>query len=247
VGSSSSTAFPVTLVNAAVADGFAEVTEALKAKLKSAKTPEIAAMDVIREVIVATKTIRFEGNGYSDEWVKEAAKRGLPNLKKTPEALAELVSEKSKKVLSSLGIFSEAELISRYHVRVERYVKNLLIEAETLRAMVDTQVYPASLAFHSTLSQGVASSKAAGLAAPGAEIAGKLATLLGTLQTKRAALEQAFHKVETLTSEDDKASHLCLQVAPLMADTRTVCDELEAIVADDYWPLPKYREMLFLS
>ncbi|MDR3608039.1 MAG: glutamine synthetase III [Oligoflexia bacterium] len=247
VGSSASTAFPVTLVNAAVADGFSEITEALRAKFKTAKSKEAAIFEVLVDAIKETRNVRFEGNGYSEEWVKEAAKRGLPNLRKTPEALAELVSEKSKQTLTKLGIFSEAELVSRYHVRVERYVKNLLIEAESLRAMVDTQVLPACLGYHANLAQGAVAAKAAGLTTPSLETANKLSTLLGNLQAKRAAFEKAFHKVEGLAQEDEKALSLCNEVAPLMAETRAVCDELEAIVADDYWPLPKYREMLFLA
>jgi glutamine synthetase len=247
VGSSASTAFPVTLVNAAVADGFSEITESLKAKLKTSKTQEAAVLEVIREATQETRAIRFEGNGYSEEWVKEAAKRGLLNLRKTPEALAELVSEKSRKTLAALGVFSEAELVSRFHVRVERYVKNLLIEVETLRAMVDTQVLPACFAYHSSLAQGLAAAKAAGIAVPSAQIADKTVGLIDSLQTKRAALEKAFHKVESLPQEDQKASSLCNEVAPLMMEVRSLCDELESIVADDYWPLPKYREMLFLA
>ena len=146
VGSSASTAFPVTLVNAAVADGFAEITAKLQAKLKTAqgvtKTQDAAIMEVLKEAIVETKNIRFEGNGYSEDWVKEAAKRGLLNLRKTPEALAQIVSPQSRQLLTQLGIFSEAEVNSRYHVRTERYVKNLLIEVDTLRHMVDTQILP---------------------------------------------------------------------------------------------------------
>ena len=247
VGSSASTAFPVTLVNAAVADGFTEITTALKAKLQGAKSPEAAIMEVVRDAIKETKSIRFEGNGYSEEWVKEAEKRGLPNLRKTPEALAEMVSDKSKKLMATLGIFSEAELVSRFHVRVERYVKNLLIEVESLRAMVDTQVLPACYTYHMALLGGVAVAKTLGMVSPQTEVTTRIGTLITNLQTERGALERAFHKVEKLTTEEDKATHLCGEVSPLMDQVRAVCDELEAVVADDFWPLPKYREMLFIS
>jgi glutamine synthetase type III len=110
VGSSASTAFPVTLLNAAVADGFVEVTEALKSRSKSTKTMEAAILEVLKDVIRDTRSIRFEGNNYSEDWVKEAERRGLPNLRKTPEALAEIVSPKSKAVLTGLGIFTDAEV-----------------------------------------------------------------------------------------------------------------------------------------
>jgi glutamine synthetase len=244
VGSSASTAFPVTLVNAAVADGISEITESLKTKMKAGKKVDVAAFEVIREAIKETKSIRFEGNGYSDEWVKEAAKRGLPNLRKTPEALAELVTDKAKALFAN-GIFTEAELKSRFHVRLERYIKNLLIEVETLRAMVDTQILPVCYSYTVELSKAADAFKAAGKSAPSAF--SKVATLTESLQKKRDDLEKAFHKVETLSSEEEKAKLLSLDVSALMLDVRTICDELESIVADDHWPLPKYREMLFLS
>lgn len=240
VGASASTAFPVTLLNAAVSDGISEINESLKARMKGGKKVDEAAIEVVREAIQETKAIRFEGNGYSEEWVVEAERRGLPHLRKTPEALAEIVSAKSKALLSK-GIFSEAEVTSRFHVRLERYIKNLLIEVDTLRHMVDTQILPTSYAYAGALAQ---ATSASGLKSPALE---RLKSLLGALESKRAELERAFHKVETLASEEEKAKLLSKEVSALMAEVRGNCDELEAIVADDYWPLPKYREMLFLS
>jgi glutamine synthetase len=247
VGSSASTAFPVTLVNAAVADGFAEITESLKKKLKSSKNVDVAAMDVIKEAIKETKNIRFEGNNYAEEWVKEAERRGLPNHRKTPEALEELTKPSSKTLLSSLNIFTEAEIMSRHHVRLERYIKNLLIETDMLKSMIDTQILPACYSYHEMLAHTVVTVKAAGVAAPEAEILTKLTTLIQNLQTKKGILDQAIRKMENMKSEEDKAKALSLDVSTAMADVRSVSDELEAIVADDLWPLPKYREMLFLS
>lgn len=247
VGSSSSTAFPVTLLNSAVADGFSELTSAIQDKVKAGKAVDVAVLEVIRAAIKETKAVRFEGNNYSEDWVKEAEKRGLPNLKKTPEALAQMITPKSKEMLTRLGIFSEAELVSRYHVRVERYVKNMLIEADSLRQILDTMIMPACYAYHGQLAKGVVNSKAAGVFAPQAEALTKVSDLLQSLQQKRAVLETAFHKSEKLGSEDEKAKMLSLEVATAMQDARTLADELESIVADDYWPLPKYREMLFLS
>src|ERR1043166_2455797 len=117
VGSSASIAFPVTLLK------------------------------VVRQVFKDTAPIRFEGNNYSEDWVKEAKKRGLPNLRRTPEALKEMISKQSRTVLTELGLLSKEELESRYHVRVERYVKDILIELHTLREMVDTMIIPASFEY----------------------------------------------------------------------------------------------------
>ena len=249
VGSSASTAFPVTLLNAAVADGFSELTETLRKKgaKGTGKGIDPAILEVIRDAVKETAAIRFEGNNYSEDWVKEAARRGLLNLRKTPEALAQLVEPKSKEMLIKHGIFSEAELMSRFHVRTERYVKNLLIEVDTLRQMVDTQILPATYAYHGSLAQAVASAKAAGVTAPQSDALNKLSALISSLQQKRTALETASNKVESLTSEEEKAKALSLEVSSAMLDVRKVCDDLEAVLADDCWPLPKYREMLFLS
>ncbi len=133
VGASASTAFPVTLLNAAVADGFEYVTTEIEKRVKAGKKVDAAALEVIKELARDTKAIRFEGNGYSDEWVKDAEKRGLPNLRKTPEALHAMVGAEAKSMLTRLGVFSDAELQSRFHVRIERYIKNLLIEVDTLK------------------------------------------------------------------------------------------------------------------
>lgn len=244
VGSSASTAFPVTLLNAAVADGFAELTEAIHKK--KAKSTETAVLEVIREAIKETRAIRFEGNNYSDEWVKDAEKRGLPNLRKSPEALAQLVTPKSKDVLTRLGVFSEAEVKIRFHVKLERYLKDLLIEVDTLRLMVDTQILPAVYAYHGSLAQGVAASKAAGVHAPQTVTLERITKLIGTLQSRRADLEEIILKTEGLKEEEAKANAFATTLADGMLQVREVCDEIETIVADDSWPLPKYREMLFM-
>lgn len=247
VGSSASTAFPVTLLNAAVADGMSEVITTLKTAIQSGKKLEDAILETVRLGVKETEKIRFEGNGYSEEWVVEAERRGLQNLRKTPEALAQLIEPKTIEVLKRFNIFSEAEIQSRYHVRVERYVKNLVIEVETLRSMIDTQILPAAYAYAGDLAQGVVSLKAAGVNAPQGETLGKLNQLISSLQTKRAHLESVYHKAEAAHSEDDKAKLFAGEVSTAMADVRALSDSIEAITSDDYWPLPKYREMLFSS
>jgi len=247
VGSSSSTAFPITLLNAAVAEAIGELNELLKNKLKTAKSPDQAILEVIRESITATKAVRFEGNNYAEEWVREAEKRGLPNLRKTPEALMQMVSDQSKKMLTSLGVFSEAELGSRFHVRVERYNKVLAIEVETLTQLVDTMVIPTALKYHSQLAQGAAAAKAAGISAPQVEVADKVAHFLSLLNKRNKHLEEMLNAAENKPSEEAKAEAFAKEVAPAMLEVRHVCDELESLIADELWPLPKYREMLFLS
>ncbi len=247
VGSSASTAFPVTLLNAAVADGLTEITAALKAKLHGAKSVDEAILEVVREAAVATKAIRFEGNNYANEWVVEAERRGLPNLRKTPAALMELVSEKSKHMLTTVGVFSEAELTSRFHVRLERYIKVLAIEVESLGQIVDTMILPTALKYHTMLAQGAAAAKSAGLTAPQSEVAEHLAKLIAQLTARKHALHAAFVSAEAKATEEAKAEALAHEVSDAMLAVREICDALEGVVADELWPLPKYREMLFLS
>lgn len=246
VGSSASTAFPITLLNAAVADGFSDLITALEAKKKSGTGRDQAVLEVIREVIRETRSIRFEGNNYSEEWVVEAKKRGLPNLRKTPEALAELVTAQSKELMSGMMVFSEAEMVSRFHVRLERYIKKVLIEIDTLGAIVDSQILPAAFAYHCELSQGVTAAAAAGVPAPQKEMLTRLGTLTASLQGKRSELAAITHRAETLKTEEEKAHVLATEASTTMSQIRSLSDELETIIADESWPLPKYREMLFL-
>jgi glutamine synthetase len=126
-------------------------------------------------------------------------------------------------------------------------VKNFMIEAETLRTLIDTMILPACFAYHGHLAAGMAAAKSAGIAAPQADSAARISELLGALQKKRKALDQAIHAAESIESEEAKGRAFSSVVASAMLDARALCDELESVVADDYWPLPKYREMLFLA
>ena len=247
VGSSASIAFPVTLLHTAVADAIGEISASLRDTLKKTKKVDEAVLKVVREVFKETAPIRFEGNNYSEEWVKDAKKRGLPNLRRTPEALKELISKQSRKVFSDLGVLSKEELESRYHVRVERYVKDMLIELHTLREMVDTMIIPASFNYLNQLAEGAAQAKSAGVAViPQVATANQVGELVQELQEHRADLTDIIARVEA--KHDDPAGQaemLTTEGADTMAEVRKACDELELLVSDDCWPLPKYREMLF--
>ena len=247
VGSSASTAFPVTILNTAIADGMSEVIALLSEKIKGGKKTEEAILEVVKTVAGETKKIRFEGNGYSEDWVNEAEKRGLPNLRRTPEALHQLIEPKSIELFKKYEVFSEAETHSRYHVRLERYVKNMLIEVDTLRAMVDTQILPAAYGYAGDLATSMTALKGMNMPAPQNDTLAKILHAVQSLQSKRSALEVAYGRIEHLHSEEDKAKSLASDVFGLMAEIRSYADELESLVGDDYWPLPKYREMLFFA
>ncbi len=247
VGSSASCAFPITVINCAVADALDELTDAIEATLKNSKSIDEAIFTVVKDAIKETKNIRFEGNGYSEEWVKIAEKRGLPHLKTTPDALHQIVNDSSIKLFTRLGVFSEEEVKSRFHVRIEIYNKKLLIEADCLQTMVETQILPAAYQYSSLLAQGVAASKAAGIAAPQAEPLNKLNLVLANAQAELKKMENTLAAIGNIGDEEAKAEKIASELKPRMEALREQCDALENTVADDYWPLPKYREMLMLS
>jgi glutamine synthetase len=247
VGSSQSIAFPVMLLNAAVAEAIGEITVALKAELKKTKKVDDAVLKVVRPIFKETAPVRFEGNNYSDEWVKEASKRGLLNLRRTPEALAQLMTKQSNKLFTSLGILSEEELHSRYHIRLERYIKDMLIELHTLRELVDTHVLPAAFEYSNSLAAGAAQAKAAGIKTiPAIEAANALGELIVDLRRHRAELGKVIDKAEGMHDDPAKQAELLTSAGAFaMAEVRKSSDDIESAIGDDCWPLPKYREMLF--
>jgi glutamine synthetase len=247
VGSSQSIAFPIVLLNAAVAEAIGEITAALKAELKKTKKVDDAVLKVVRPIFKDTTAVRFEGNNYSEEWVKEAAKRGLLNLRRTPEALEQLVTKQSRKLVTSLSILSDTELDSRYHVRLERYIKDMLIELHTMRELVDTFVLPAAFEYSGRLADSAAQAKAGGIKfIPQVEAANAVGTLIAGLQKHRKTLGSVIDKAEGMHDDLPKQAQLLTSAgADAMANVRASCDALELMVSDECWPLPKYREMLF--
>ncbi len=153
----------------------------------------------------------------------------------------------SRKMLTSLGVFTKEELDSRFHVRLERYVKDILIEAHTTREMVDTMVLPAGFAYAGTLAKAAADAKGAGIAnAAQVEAANEVAKLLAAVRKDRAALSKAIDKAESMHATlEAQAKFLTSTCAAAMQAVRDASDALELAVGDQMWPLPKYREMLF--
>ncbi|NUM88865.1 MAG: glutamine synthetase III [Bdellovibrionales bacterium] len=246
VGASASPSFPIACLNAAVAEAMGEMAERLAEKQKSGGDKDKATLELVRETIIATKAIRFEGNGYSPEWIVEAEKRGLSHFRNTPESIPALGLPSSKKLLTSLSVLSEAELQSRVHIQFERYVKKLEIEFETMRTLLDSYVAPAVSGYLADLAESVA----AIAKVPGADKSPlesqmkKVSDLLKDLTDKRAAFESAYQSAASL-DEEKKARAFGERTLPAMQAVRDAADRLEAIVGNSYWPLPKYREMLF--
>jgi len=247
VGGSQSIAFPVMLLQAAVAEAISELTDKLRKEMKTTKSANDAVLKVVRASFKETAAVRFEGNNYSDEWVVEAKKRGLLNLRRTPEALLQLKTAEAKALFKSTGILTETELGSRYHVRLERYIKDILIELHTLQEIVDTQVLPAAYAYVGQIASAAGQGAAAGInVQPLVDAANATSKLIATLQKKRAELAKATAKAEHMhDNADAQAQYLTSTGCDVMGEVREACDALELTVGDEFWPLPRYREMLF--
>lgn len=246
VGASASAAFPVTLLNAVVAEAIGELTVEIRAGMEGGLSRDDAVLAASRRAFRETAAIRFEGNNYAGEWVEEAARRGLPNLSRTPEALAELVSDRARAALTGSGILTERELEARHHVRVERYVNDLLIEMHTMQQLVDTTVLPACYSYLGMLADGAAKARAAGITrVPQVAAAEHVGGLVEALQARREELVASLVSIEETDEVEERARRLTSEGAQRLGETRAACDALEVMVADELWPLPKYREMLF--
>lgn len=246
VGASASPSFPVACLNAAVAEAMEEMTALLKQKERTGGDKDKATLEVVRDVIIATKAIRFEGNGYSPEWIVEAEKRGLSHFRNTPESIPALGAPSAKKLFLDMKVLSEAELHSRVHIQFERYLKKLEIEFETMRTLLDSYVIPAASGYLADLAESVSSiSKVPGADKSSLESQLKrVSDLLKELTDKRAAFESAFQSASAMDDEK-KAKSYGERTLPAMQAVRDAADRLEAVVGNSYWPLPKYREMLF--
>jgi glutamine synthetase len=262
VGSSANCAGPMAMLNGAVADALGQMAKRLKTRLDAGQPRDAAVLELLREVFTETAAIRFEGNGYSEEWAIEAARRGLPNIPDTPGALEAMAKPEQHRFLSELGILSDLELNSHFNVAVERYVKQVTLEAETLIEMLSTLVVPAAekqLALTAAAWNGVMAARTEGRVPStlGARAAAASGAFEGRIGAISAALETVCASSERLTSllsdldcvhdERARARRLADELRPLMAEAREAADRLEKLVDDELWPLPKYREMLFVK
>ena len=247
VGASQSIAFPVMLLQAAVAEAISDLTEKLRKELKNTKSTNDAVLKVVRAAFKETAAVRFEGNNYSDEWVVEAKRRGLLNLRRTPEALLQLTTAEAKTLFKTTGILTAVELESRYHVRLERYSKDILIELHTLQEIIDTQILPACYEYVGSIASAAGHGKAAGInMQPLVDAANAASKLVAALQKKRAELAKVIAKAEALHDDPaTQATYLTSTGCDTMGGVRDAADALELVIGDEYWPLPRYREMLF--
>ncbi|MCP4130516.1 MAG: glutamine synthetase type III [bacterium] len=248
VGSSQSISFPAVILNTIAAESLDDLAEKIKAKGGDIKQ---AVMSVIQEELKVIKPVLFMGDNYSQEWHAEAEKRGLPNLKTTPEALPALVTDKALKLFSKYNVLSEVELKSRYNVRLEKYAMDLEIEAKTLYNIGTTQVIPAGMRYQADLADSInktakALGDTAGLSVQ-KDLLKKITELIGKIQVSLTELIEMNEKGSSMEDEQACANYFCNDLKPKMEAVREDIDELEGLVDDEYWSLPKFWEMLFIS
>ncbi|HEY7970908.1 MAG TPA: hypothetical protein VID95_13000, partial [Candidatus Limnocylindrales bacterium] len=238
VGSSAPIYWPQTVLNTAVADSLSGLAD----QLEKLKTGDFEGLTKILSSIVKDhKQVLFEGNGYSEEWHAEARKRGLPNNPTTVDALPALTTAKAKKLFKSFGVLSERELASRVDIAWEHYVKVSNIEASTALDIARTMILPASARHLADLAAAGASGASRGIAAACDRVGG----LIDSLADRIEALEHAQHEAHEAGTVEREARAFVEGVIPAQNALREAADELETVVTDDYWPLPKYRELLF--
>ncbi len=238
LGSNSSPAWPNTVLNTIVAEAVDELAEKLKVALKgSGASLKKAVTKVVKDVWAANKRIVFDGDGYSEAWHEEAEKRGLENLRTTPEALPWLLDKQTVAAFKKYKVLSKRELESRLEVFTEQYAVTINIESETAAAIARTMILPASVRYLNEL-------RASGLE----ELVGEIEPLVKELHFALLKLEDANLEENQPDSTPAKwATYIRDTVIPAMDDVRDVADRLEKLIADDLWPLPKYSEMLFIK
>ena len=243
VGSSQSIAAPNFVLNTIVAETLSQIADRLDKA--SDFTSEVNA--VVKDIVIKHNRIIFNGNNYAEEWVTEAARRGLPNLKSTVEAIPAVATEKNVKVFAKHGVLSEVESMSRYEIMLESYVKTMRIEALTMVEMASRQILPVALASMKKVADTVSSLAAAGAKTDMVKkILDKTVDLATSLEANTAALQ---HCVDHLDgAEGDSLTHakyIHEKVVPAMAALRADADALEVLVDSAMWPMPTYIDLLF--
>ena len=244
VASSMSIATANTVLNTIVADVLSEMAE----ELEKADNFDVALHDLIKKTLTDHYRIVFNGNGYSEEWVKEAERRGLPNIKSMVEAIPALVTDKAVKMFEKHNVFTSVELHSRAEVLFESYSKAINIEAKTMVSMAQAKYIPAVITFAKQLADSINSIKAA---CPDADISvqsgllKEVSALLAKAQTACKNLHEVNEKANAITEGSEMAEFFHSDVVAAMAELRTPIDALEVLVAKDIWPVPTYGDLLF--
>jgi glutamine synthetase len=251
VGSSANCGSAMIALNVIVAKQLQEFKKAVDLRIEKGDKKDEAILKELQKLIKESKKIRFEGNGYGDEWVKEAEKRGLSNLKDTPRALKIMVDKKTKDLFNELGVFTNIELDARYEIELENYILKLQIESRTLGDIAQNHIIPTAIKYQNVILKNikgmneVMGKDAKTMASTQYEILKKTSEHLNTLKEscdKMLAERKIANKIE---ESEGKALAYCDKVKPYFAEIKYHSDKLELLIDDELWPLPKLREILF--
>ncbi len=243
VGSSQSIGTPIFILNTIVADSLCQIAD----RLEKTENFQAEVNTVVKDIIKKHKRVIFNGNNYCNEWVAEAERRGLLNLKTTVDAIPSLIAEKNLKVFEKHGVLSPAEIHSRYEIQMENYIKTIRIEALTMVEMANRQILPASLSYVKQVADTVTSLNAADADSSSTkDILKKLVTLTSSL---KANTDQLNDRVEALDAHDgnslEHAKDCQLEIIPIMNRLRDDADKLEQMLDANLWPMPTYCDLLF--
>ena len=247
VGSSFSISGPNVVLNTIVAESLDFIATNLEKATAGGKKLHEAIADLLPGILKESKKVVYNGDGYTEEWQQEAARRGLPNLKNTVDAIPAIIRQDSIDLFTKYKVFTERELHSRYMIFSESYVKTITIEANMMVMMAKTMILPAALRYQSEVATAVTTTKAAGVEnGSQLECLKELTAVITGFQKATADLDKAVHH----HADGDAYAHAKAMrdtVVPKMVDLRTLGDQLETMIADDLWPIPTYREMLFIK
>ncbi len=250
VGSSANCAAAMTVLNTIMADTLSKFKHDVDALIEKNEKKEIAIMQVIQRYIVESKSVLFEGDGYSPEWEKEAKKRGLPNVKTTPLALDAFVTAKAKKLFEHNKIYSHSELEARHEIMLENYVKKVQIEARVMGDLATNHILPSAVKYQNMLIENIRGLKETGLDESAyssqLQIVKKISEHVNKMSKKVQEMIEARKVANEITDTREKAISYCDTVKVFFDEIRYEVDKLELLVDDKIWELPKYREILFL-
>lgn len=251
VGSSANSSISMTVLNTIVANQLNEFRTEVDALIEKGLPKDEAIFQVLRSYIIASKNIRFEGNGYGDEWVKIAEKRGLSNFKTTPPALAAFVSKSSLELFEKAGVFTHRELEARYEIMLEMYTKKIQIEGRVMGDLVLNHIIPTAIEYQNKLITNAKGLKDLGIEKKYIDtqiaLISEISERVSGLKTAVDEMTEARKQANTIEDGVKKATVYCDKVKAYFDDIRYNVDKLELIIDDEMWPLPKYRELLFIK
>jgi len=251
VGSKANCGKPTMVLNTIVAKQLNDFKKEVDSLIEGGMKKEDAIFRVLRAYVKSSKAIRFEGDGYSKAWEEEAARRGLSNHKTTPEALRENITDKAIALFEGMGVLSKVELIARYEIALEEYVKTVQIESRVLGDIARNHVVPTAVRYQNTLIENVRGLKEIfgdayqEVASEQIELIRHISEHIKVIHSTVEAMIEARKRANHLATFVERADAYCNEVKPFFADIRYHCDKLELMIDDELWTLTKYRELLF--